>query len=84
MSHPTVNVTQTVNQGGPYVKRWEPGIAMLLSFLIPGAGQLYKGQALAGIVWFFAVCFGYLILIIPGLLLHLGCIVEAGMGDPHR
>ena len=29
----------------------DPGIAGVLSFIIPGVGQLYNGQILAGILW---------------------------------
>ncbi|HZI19445.1 MAG TPA: hypothetical protein VEY09_12700 [Pyrinomonadaceae bacterium] len=29
----------------------EPVLAGILSFLIPGVGQLYNGQILAGILW---------------------------------
>ena len=59
-------------------------MAMLLSFFIPGLGQLYKGQLLNGFVWFVVVAGGYFLLVIPGLALHLCCIVGAGMGDPYR
>ena len=31
--------------------RREPMLAGLLSFLIPGAGQIYNGQILSGILW---------------------------------
>ncbi|REJ90923.1 MAG: hypothetical protein DWQ35_15500 [Planctomycetota bacterium] len=65
-------------------RRWSPLVAMLLSFLIPGVGQMYKGQVVNGIVWLLVVVVGYFFLIIPGLVLHLFCIVGAGMGDPYR
>ncbi|MBA2646171.1 MAG: hypothetical protein H0U81_05165 [Pyrinomonadaceae bacterium] len=29
----------------------DPGLAGVLSFFIPGVGQLYNGQILAGILW---------------------------------
>ncbi len=78
---PQVIVTQKV-------PLWNPGIAALLSFLIPGMGQMYKGQVLNGIVWFVLVgsayFFGALLLFIPGVILHLCCIVGATMGDPYR
>ena len=57
---------------------------MLLSFLIPGLGQLYKGQLINGFIWFVVVIIGYIALIVPGLILHLCCIGGAGMGDPYR
>lgn len=53
---------------------------MLLSFFIPGLGQLYKGQPINGAVWFVLVVIGYIALIIPGVILHFCCIIGAGMG----
>jgi hypothetical protein len=64
------------------VRRWSPGVAAVLSFCVPGLGQLYKGQIINGIVWFFAVGLGYAALILPGLLLHFFCIVGAASGNP--
>jgi hypothetical protein len=66
----------------PPVQRWSPGLAAVLSFLLPGLGQVYKGQIINGIVWFFLVGFGYLALVLPGLLLHFFCIVGAASGNP--
>ncbi len=56
-------------------------VAGLLSFLIPGLGQVYKGQIVRGIVWFVAVSIGYVCLILPGLVLHFCCIVGAASAD---
>ncbi|HVC97253.1 MAG TPA: hypothetical protein VND64_26470 [Pirellulales bacterium] len=87
---PVVNVstvTQHVQQVGvPFrsAPRWSPFAAALLSFIIPGLGQCYKGQILNGIVWFFVVIIGYVALIVPGLVLHLCCIIGAATGDPYR
>lgn len=66
----------------PPIQRWSPGLAAVLSFFVPGLGQLYKGQILNGIVWFFMVGLGYAALILPGLLLHLFCIIGAASGNP--
>ena len=66
----------------PPVQRWSPALAAVLSVLVPGLGQAYKGQVLNGIVWFFLVGVGYLALILPGLLLHFFCIVGAASGNP--
>lgn len=65
-------------------QKWSPGIAALLSFIIPGAGQMYKGNVLSGLLWFFFVLFGYFLFIIPGLILHLICIITATTGDPYE
>ena len=64
------------------VKLWSPGFAAVLSFFVPGLGQLYKGQFLNGLVWFFAVMFGYAALILPGLILHFLCVLGALGGNP--
>ncbi len=89
VSQPTqVNVHTHVTQRTTVVaaggKRWSPFVAMFLSFLIPGLGQLYKGQVISGVFWFFVTGIGYFAFVIPGLILHLCCIVGAGMGDPYR
>ena len=73
------NINIVVNQHTN--RRWSRFGAIILSFLIPGLGQLYKGQVINGIVWFVIVIIGYALLIIPGLILHLCCIVGAGMGN---
>jgi len=65
-------------------KRWNPLTAALLSFFIPGLGQLYKGQPVNGIVWFIVVLIGYVPFVIPGLVLHLLCIIGAARGDPRK
>lgn len=79
----TVNVSNVV-QVGAQVKRWNRLVAVILSFLIPGLGQLYKGQAIGGAVWFFAVVIGYFLFILPGAILHWCCIFHAASGDPYR
>lgn len=65
-------------------KKWNGGVAAILSLLIPGLGQLYKGQAISAIVWFVAIIAGYACLIIPGLILHIMCIIGATMGNPYE
>ena len=59
-----------------------PALAAILSMFIPGAGQLYAGRWVAGILWFLVVGAGYA-LILPGLILHLFCIVSAA-SSAHR
>ncbi|MEI6233359.1 MAG: hypothetical protein WCT04_09915 [Planctomycetota bacterium] len=84
---PQQNVNVVVNNqigGGQKEQRWSAGVAMVLSFLIPGLGQMYKGQLLNGLAWFVIVVIGYIILFVPGLILHLFCIAGAGMGDTTR
>jgi TM2 domain-containing membrane protein YozV len=59
----------------------DPRTAAFLSFLIPGWGQFRKGKRIQGILWLVGVIVGYFILIIPGLILHLICILEAYWRD---
>lgn len=62
--------------------KWNPGMAAVLSLVIPGAGQMYKGQVWNGIVWLIFVVIGYAAFVVPGLFLHLFCIIVAASGDP--
>lgn len=67
----------------PRNARWHPGVAAVLSFFWPGLGQLYKGQVLGALLWFLMVPIGYIFFIVPGLVLHLICLVDAGSGNPY-
>ena len=53
-----------------------PVLAAVLSFLVPGAGQLYTGNVATAVLWFLFVGAGYM-LILPGIFLHLICIATA-------
>ena len=64
--------------------KWNRGVAALLSLIIPGAGQMYKGQVLNGIVWLIVVVCGYAALVVPSVVLHLCCIAGASMGNPTK
>ena len=61
-----------------------PALAAILSFVIAGLGQIYKGQILNGLVWLVVVVLGYIFLILPGIVLHLCCIFGAASGDPTK
>ena len=61
---------------------WKPGVAALLSFFVPGAGQIYKGQVANGLVWLLLTAAGYAAFVIPGMALHLLCIFGAASGKP--
>jgi hypothetical protein len=54
-----------------------PGVAAVLSFFIPGLGQIYKGKVGAGIAWLICTIAGYALWILPGLILHIACVVSA-------
>jgi len=62
-------------------RRFNPLIAGVLSVLIPGLGQLYKGQLLRAALWFIMVGVGYVLLVVPGLVLHVLCVAGAAFGD---
>ena len=82
------NTHATYNQPNQTVvmayRKWNPGVAALLSFFIPGVGQMYKGDVGTGIAWLIFTYLGYFLFIIPGLVLHLICIITAATGDPYK
>ncbi len=53
------------------------GLPALLSFFIPGLGQLVKGQAGRGILIFIGVVIGLMFLVIPGIIIWLWQIADA-------
>ena len=57
--------------------------AAVLSMIVPGAGQLYAGRPLSGVAWFALVTMGYLLLVVPGILLHILCIAAAASAAHH-
>src|SRR5262249_52803913 len=59
-----------------------PALAAALSVILPGAGHFYSGRERAGLFWMCGTFLGYLCLILPGVILHLLCIVSAARG-PH-
>jgi len=59
-----------------------PGVAAVLSVLIPGLGQVYGGRLLAGAVWFLATSFCYWAILLPGFIVHALCIWSAWRGCP--
>lgn len=57
--------------------RPSPGVAVMLSMLIPGAGHIYAGRAGAGVAWMATTLMGYACCFLPGLFLHGLCLVSA-------
>jgi hypothetical protein len=53
-----------------------PVLAALLTLFVPGAGHIYAGRILGGVLWFFLVSMGY-VLVLPGLILHLFATISA-------
>jgi TM2 domain-containing membrane protein YozV len=75
---------QENQQAIPKERKWSPGVAAVLSLIIPGAGQMYKGKIGSGFFWLIIVVIGYALMVIPGLILHLICIANAASGDPYK
>jgi TM2 domain-containing membrane protein YozV len=83
---------------GPRVVSFHPGVAAALSFFIPGMGQIYKTQIALGIIVFILVSFFYLafilcainfrvfpgliLFLLPGAMIHITYIVDAGSSEP--
>lgn len=61
-------------------KEWNHGTAAVLSLVIPGAGQIYKGQLVAGLLWLAFIALGYYMYILPGIVIHLFCVIFAASG----
>ena len=60
-----------------YTGQHSPGTAALLSFLIPGVGQMYCGRIGVGVGWLIGTLLGYMFLFVPGFVAHIACIVNA-------
>ena len=54
-----------------------PGVAAVLSVIVPGLGQLYAGRLLAAALWFLGTGFAYWAVLLPGFLVHAVCIWSA-------
>lgn len=55
----------------------DPGTAAFLTFLIPGWGQMRRGKMKVGLIWLVIVLLGYFLMIVPGLILHGVCMLDA-------
>lgn len=58
-------------------RQYSPAAAAALSFFLPGVGQIYSGRVPQGIGWMLATGLGYLLFLVPGLILHICCVVNA-------
>ena len=48
----------------PYAKRKDPGVAVLCSFFLPGAGQLYNGQVGKGLAFMLATFVNFVLMFV--------------------
>jgi hypothetical protein len=78
----TARVT-ALEERHPSERLWSPGIAAVLSLVIPGAGQMYKGKIGQGLLWLIGVVTCYVLLLPIGFLVHIFCIVGAASGNPY-
>lgn len=56
-----------------------PVSAAILSLFVPGLGQMTSGRLLAGLTWMIGICFGYSLLVVPGIVLHILCVLDASI-----
>jgi hypothetical protein len=61
----------------PAIKPVDNVFAAIMTMMLPGLGQLLKGQIMPGIFWALAVGFGYFAFFWPGLIIHGLCILDA-------
>jgi TM2 domain-containing membrane protein YozV len=66
------------------LRAWNPGTAAVLSFVIPGTGQMYKGQVGVGLCWLVGVVTGYAAFVVPGAILHIACVYNAYSHGPAK
>jgi len=52
-------------------------LAGILSFFLPGLGQIYAGKTWRGIFFFIAVVIGYMLFVIPGIIIWIVSIWDA-------
>ena len=56
---------------------WNPGMASVMSLVIPGAGQMYSGRVWQGLLWLPCVVVAYFIAVPIGIGIHSGCVWNA-------
>lgn len=69
-----MNQTEVPN---PVNVKVDNSIAAIWSMMLPGLGQLMKGQIMPGIFWALFTGFGYFSFFWPGLIIHGICIIDA-------
>ena len=52
-------------------------LATIWSMMLPGLGQMMKGQIMPGVFWAFLVAGGYFAYFWPGIVFHAACILDA-------
>jgi TM2 domain-containing membrane protein YozV len=62
-------------------KEHDTTVAALLSFFLPGVGQMYKGEVGLGVGFLLGTIAGYIACVVPGLILHVFSIINAAQKD---
>jgi hypothetical protein len=63
----------------PAIKSVPNSFAAIMTMMLPGLGQMLKGQIMPGIFWALGVGFGYFSYFWPGLVIHAICILDAAL-----
>lgn len=71
-------------KSAPKVKKWDKGVAILISLFLPGFGHIYKGKVGAGLLWFLFSVLGYAMFVVPGVFIHILALLAAGSGDEYK
>lgn len=61
----------------PVEHKVDNSIAAIWSMMLPGLGQMMKGQIMPGLIWAMATGSGYFAYFWPGLIIHTLCILDA-------
>lgn len=62
-----------------------PGVAAVLSFIIPGLGQIYCERILRGLVFLGLAIFGYMLFVFPGVIVAIVSMLDArALAQGHR
>lgn len=68
---------QNQESHNPVDHKVDNSIAAIWSMMLPGLGQLMKGQIMPGLFWALFTGFGYFSFFWPGLVIHGLCIIDA-------
>lgn len=83
-----VNVIVQAHPHGTTSEGLNPGVAAILSFFIPGLGQMCQGRIAVGLVFFLATLVGYVFTLmlcgIGGFAIHVISVIEAALFKPSR
>jgi TM2 domain-containing membrane protein YozV len=81
---PTQSQTTIVNVNQQPHQRWSRLVAGLFSLIFPGLGHCYKGKIITGMFWAIIVIVGYAAFVVPGIILHLICVLASMAGNTYR